>query len=70
LSIINHKKRKEENKEERDHQPEEVAVEVRSNLICPTRKFKVQSKGINTPSSTVHLIWMTLKRFGREKEIS
>jgi hypothetical protein len=27
LSIIKHKKRKEESKEERDHQPEEVAAE-------------------------------------------
>jgi hypothetical protein len=30
LSTINHKKRKEESKGERDHQPEEVAVELRS----------------------------------------
>jgi hypothetical protein len=38
LSIINHKKRKEESKEERDHQPEEVAAEFWSNPINPTRK--------------------------------
>jgi hypothetical protein len=35
LSII---KRKEESKEERDHQPEEVVAEFRSNRNNPTRK--------------------------------
>jgi hypothetical protein len=38
LSIVNHKKRKEKSKEERDHQPEEVAAEFRSNPIGSTRK--------------------------------
>jgi hypothetical protein len=54
LSVINHKNKKEEGKKERGHQPEEVAAKSRSSSICPTRKFWTQTKGINTPPSTIH----------------
>jgi hypothetical protein len=67
--VINHKKVEREVRE-RGHKPEEVVDELRTSLFVPQENFGVKDKGINTPPSTVHLRWMTLKRFRREKEIS
>jgi hypothetical protein len=70
LSIIKYKKRKEESKEERDHQLEKVAVEFRSNLICPTRKFWAQNKGYKYPT-ILYPLGMSDNREDRERrEIS
>jgi hypothetical protein len=70
LSIIKYKKREEESKEERDHQPEEVATEFRSNLICPTRKFWAQNKGYKYPT-ILYPLGMSDSREDRERrEIS
>jgi hypothetical protein len=41
-----------------------------ANLFVPQENFVVKYKGINTPLSTIHLWWMTLNRFRREKKIS
>jgi hypothetical protein len=46
--VINHKK-VERKTREKDHQPEEVAAELRKKFISPKRKFWVKVKGINTP---------------------
>jgi hypothetical protein len=75
--VINRKKREREARE-RGYKPEEVVVELQkksllnsgTSLFVPQRNFRIKGKRINTPPSTVHLRWMTLKRFRREKEIS
>jgi hypothetical protein len=41
-----------------------------TSLFVPQGSIRIKGKGINAPPSTVHLRWMTLKRFRREKEIS
>jgi hypothetical protein len=70
LSIIKHKKRKEKSKEERDHQPEEVTAEFRSNFICPTRKFWAQNKEYKYPT-ILYPLGMSDSREDRERrEIS
>jgi hypothetical protein len=70
LSIISHKKRKKKSKEERDHQPEEVAAEFRSNFICPTRKFCAQNKEYKYPT-ILYSLGMSDNREDRERrEIS
>jgi hypothetical protein len=65
LSVINHKK-KERKAREGVHQPEEVIVELRKKSIYPTKKFRIKGKGINTPLSTVHSVWVTTERLKRE----
>jgi hypothetical protein len=41
-----------------------------TNPFVPQENVGVKCKDINTPPSTVHSRWMTLKRFRREKEVS
>jgi hypothetical protein len=40
-----------------------------TSLFIPQRNVGIKDKGINTSQSTVHLRWMTLKRFRRERDL-
>jgi hypothetical protein len=48
------------------HQPEEVALEFRSNSFVPQGNIRVKNKGINTSPSTVNSAWVTTERLKRE----
>jgi hypothetical protein len=41
-----------------------------TSLFVPQGNIEIKDKDINTPPSALHSRWMTLKRFGRKKEIS
>jgi uncharacterized membrane protein len=69
LLVINHKKMR-ERQERRSTIQEKSLLNFGTSLFVPQGNFEIKDNGINTSLSTVHLRWMTLKRFRIEKEIS
>jgi hypothetical protein len=67
--VINHKKKEEKGKRGATSQKKSL-LNSGTSLFVPQGNIRIKGKGINTPSSTVHLRWMILKRFKRDKGIS
>jgi hypothetical protein len=67
--VINYKKWKERQERGATSQKKSL-LNSGASLFVPQGNFGVKGEGINTPPPTIHLRWMTLKRFRREKEIS
>jgi hypothetical protein len=63
--VINHKKGKERQERGFTSQKKSLLNSGKS-LFIPQGNFRIKGKGINTPLSTVHLMWVTAKRLKRK----
>jgi RNase H-fold protein (predicted Holliday junction resolvase) len=70
LLIIKHKKEERERARERAYWSEEVANELRSNFICPTRKFWTQNEEYKYPTILYPLGMSDSREDQERREIS